>query len=163
MNRDIKYETIGTDFGTHETTGSAHSNGIHYEETLTLDTNKLSSGRLTEYEVIGRHLPTEANPTPAMYRMTIFAPNETVAKSRYWYFLRGLKKVKKATGEIVSIKAVCRLPQATEKKNQRQAADEEGKNYRSTRSTPRRSRTSVSGCDTTLDLARTTCTRSTVS
>lgn len=109
MNRNIKYETIGTDIGIHETTGSAHSNCIHYEESLTLDTNKLSSGRLTEYEVIGRHLPTEANPTPAMYRMNIFAPNETVAKSRYWYFLRGLKKVKKATGEIVSIKAVCRL------------------------------------------------------
>lgn len=38
--------------------------------------------------------------------MTIFAPNTTVAKSRFWYFLRGLRKVKKATGEIVSIKAV---------------------------------------------------------
>ncbi|KAF7561968.1 hypothetical protein G7046_g2195 [Stylonectria norvegica] len=63
-------------------------------------------GRLTEYDVIGRHLPTEANPTPAMYRMTIFAPNETVAKSRYWYFLRGLKKVKKATGEIVSVNTI---------------------------------------------------------
>jgi large subunit ribosomal protein L18Ae len=63
-------------------------------------------GRLQEYEVIGRHLPTEADPTPALYRMTIFAPNETVAKSRYWYFLRGLKKVKKATGEIVSVKTL---------------------------------------------------------
>lgn len=70
-------------------------------------TDCLPLGRLQEYEVIGRHLPTEANPTPAMYRMTIFAPNETVAKSRYWYFLRGLRKVKKATGEIVSVKAVC--------------------------------------------------------
>lgn len=99
----------------HETIGSAHSNGIHYAGVLTLDTNKLPSGRLQEYEVIGRHLPTEANPTPAMYRMTIFAPNETVAKSRYWYFLRGLKKVKKATGEIVSIKAVCGLLQAKDK------------------------------------------------
>ncbi|KAK1980805.1 ribosomal L18ae/LX protein domain-containing protein [Colletotrichum cereale] len=66
----------------------------------------LCSGRLTEYEVIGRHLPTESNPTPALYRMTIFAPNVTVAKSRYWYFLRGLKKVKKATGEIVSVKEI---------------------------------------------------------
>ena len=65
----------------------------------------LEAGRLQEYEVIGRHLPTEANPTPDMYRMTIFAPNETVAKSRFWYFLRGLRKVKKATGEIVSVKA----------------------------------------------------------
>ncbi|KAG6072106.1 60S ribosomal protein L20A [Claviceps sp. LM220 group G6] len=64
------------------------------------------AGRLQEYEVVGRHLPTEANPTPDMYRMTIFAPNETVAKSRFWYFLRGLRKVKKATGEIVSIKTV---------------------------------------------------------
>lgn len=66
----------------------------------------VSAGRLQEYEVIGRHLPTEANATPDMYRMTIFAPNETVAKSRFWYFLRGLRKVKKATGEIVSVKAV---------------------------------------------------------
>lgn len=68
--------------------------------------NRGIAGRLQEYEVIGRHLPTEATPTPAMYRMTIFAPNTTVAKSRFWYFLRGLRKVKKATGEIVSVKAV---------------------------------------------------------
>ncbi|KUI70943.1 60S ribosomal protein L20-B [Cytospora mali] len=63
-------------------------------------------GRLQEYQVIGRHLPTETNPTPALYRMRIFAPNEVVAKSRYWYFMRGLKKVKKATGEIVSINVI---------------------------------------------------------
>lgn len=56
--------------------------------------------------MIGRHLPTDADATPPLYRMTIFAVNTTVAKSRYWYFLRGLKKVKKATGEIVSIKEV---------------------------------------------------------
>jgi large subunit ribosomal protein L18Ae len=63
-------------------------------------------GRLQEYEVIGRPLPTEAHPNPSLYRMTIFAPNETVAKSRFWYFLRGLRKVKKATGEIVSVKVL---------------------------------------------------------
>lgn len=63
-------------------------------------------GRLHEYQVIGRHLPTETNPEPSLYRMRIFAPNEVVAKSRYWYFMRGLKKVKKATGEIVSINEV---------------------------------------------------------
>lgn len=56
--------------------------------------------------MIGRHLPTESNPTPALYRMRIFAPNTVVAKSRYWYFLRGLKKVKKATGEIVACNEV---------------------------------------------------------
>lgn len=64
------------------------------------------TGRLQEYQVIGRHQPTEANPSPALYRMRIFAPNTVVAKSRYWYFLRGLKKVKKATGEIVAVNEI---------------------------------------------------------
>lgn len=63
-------------------------------------------GRLQEFQVIGRHLPTESNPTPALYRMRIFAPNAVIAKSRFWYFLRGLQKVKKTTGEIVSVNAV---------------------------------------------------------
>ncbi len=43
---------------------------------------------LTEYQVVGRHLPTEHEPNPKIYRMRIFAPNEVVAKSRFWYFLR---------------------------------------------------------------------------
>lgn len=68
---------------------------------------KLYTGRLTEYQVIGRHLPTDANPTPKLYRMRIFAPNEVVAKSRFWYFLTRLRKVKKANGEIISLNVVC--------------------------------------------------------
>ncbi|KZF22057.1 60S ribosomal protein L20 [Xylona heveae TC161] len=63
-------------------------------------------GRLQEYQVIGRHLPTEANPTPKLYRMRIFAPNHIVAKSRFWYFLTKLRKVKKANGEIVSLNQI---------------------------------------------------------
>jgi len=43
---------------------------------------------IQEYQVVGRHLPTESEPTPKIYRMRIFAPNEVVAKSRFWYFLR---------------------------------------------------------------------------
>jgi len=61
---------------------------------------------LTEYQVIGRHLPTETNPSPKLYRMRIFAVNEAVAKSRFWYFLRKLSKVKRASGEIVSVNKV---------------------------------------------------------
>ncbi|KAH3903116.1 probable 60S ribosomal protein L20-B [Saccharomycodes ludwigii] len=38
--------------------------------------------------------------------MRIFAPNEVVAKSRYWYFLKQLHKVKKASGEIVSVNVI---------------------------------------------------------
>ncbi|KAF2868696.1 ribosomal L18ae/LX protein domain-containing protein [Massariosphaeria phaeospora] len=63
-------------------------------------------GRLQEYQVVGRHLPSEANPTPKLYRMRIFAPNEVVAKSRFWYFLGKLRKIKKANGEIISLNQI---------------------------------------------------------
>jgi len=38
-----------------------------------------------------------------VYRMKIFAPNSVVARSRFWYYLAALRKVKKANGEIVSV------------------------------------------------------------
>merc|ERR1719233_287499 len=51
-------------------------------------------------------MPTESEPVTPLYRMRIFAPDHLVAKSRYWYFLSKLKKVKKANGEIVNIEEV---------------------------------------------------------
>lgn len=62
--------------------------------------------RFTEYLVIGRRLPTENEAEPPLYRMRIFAPNETVAKSRFFYFLRQLRKMKAATSEIIAVHAV---------------------------------------------------------
>ncbi|MGH0154483.1 UNVERIFIED_CONTAM: hypothetical protein FKN15_054018 [Acipenser sinensis] len=56
---------------------------------------------LKEYKVIGRLLPSAKNPTPPLYRMRIFAPNHVVAKSRFWYFVSQLRKMKKASGEVV--------------------------------------------------------------
>lgn len=41
--------------------------------------------------------------------MRIFAPNDVVAKSRFWYFLAKLRKIKKANGEIVSLNKVRRM------------------------------------------------------
>lgn len=61
---------------------------------------------MQEYSVIGRHLPTEKEPTPKLYRMRIFAKNDTIAKSRFWYFVRQLRKMKKATGEIVACNVI---------------------------------------------------------
>ena len=84
-------------------------NTLHYWMLVIICENRYwlgSIGRLTEYQVIGRHLPTEASPTPKLYRMRIFAPNTVVAKSRFWYFLMKLRKVKKASGEIVSLNVV---------------------------------------------------------
>lgn len=56
--------------------------------------------------MIGRKLPTGREKVTPLYKMRIFAPDAIVAKSRFWYFLRQLKKFKKTTGEIVSIKQV---------------------------------------------------------
>ncbi|KAJ9611762.1 60S ribosomal protein L20B [Cladophialophora chaetospira] len=74
-----------------------------YRTTLT---PPVPPGRLQEYQVIGRSLPTDANPTPKLYRMRIFAPNTVVAKSRFWYFLSKIRKLKKSNGEIVSLNQI---------------------------------------------------------
>eukprot|EP01114_Cavostelium_apophysatum_P005301 TRINITY_DN1611_c0_g2_i1.p1 TRINITY_DN1611_c0_g2~~TRINITY_DN1611_c0_g2_i1.p1 ORF type:complete len:181 (-),score=39.30 TRINITY_DN1611_c0_g2_i1:728-1270(-) len=56
-----------------------------------------------EYQVVGRHVPTEKDPNPKIYRMRIFAKSAIIAKSRYWYFLSQFKKVKRATGQILAV------------------------------------------------------------
>ncbi|KAJ1336570.1 hypothetical protein BSLG_007354 [Batrachochytrium salamandrivorans] len=61
---------------------------------------------LNEFQVVGRRLPTEKEPVPKLYRMRIFARNEVVAKSRFWYFLKQVNKVKKASGEVVSVNQI---------------------------------------------------------
>lgn len=61
---------------------------------------------LREFQIIGRRNSSSAEPSPQLYKMRVFAPNEVVAKSRFFYFLRKLKKIKKTNGEIVSINEV---------------------------------------------------------
>ena len=65
-----------------------------------------AKGSLKEYKVIGRKLPTAEEPETPLYRMRIFATDPVVAKSRFWYFLRQLRKFKKTTGEIVSVEEI---------------------------------------------------------
>ena len=72
----------------------------------TFNAHEFLSFQMKEYKIIGRHLPTERDPKPALYRMRIFAKNKVVAKSRFWYFLSQLKKVKKANGEVVCCEQV---------------------------------------------------------
>merc|ERR1711871_366699 len=43
---------------------------------------------------------------PKIYRMKIFAPNTVVARSRFWYFLSKLKKIKRANGEIIAVNEI---------------------------------------------------------
>ena len=59
-----------------------------------------------QFLVVGRHVPTEKNPNPRIFKMRIFADDATRAKSKFWYFLRRINKTKKATGEILSANEV---------------------------------------------------------
>jgi len=55
-----------------------------------------------QYHIVGRHLPTEKNPNPEVYRMKIWATDDVRARSRFWYFLSKLCRVKKANGQVIS-------------------------------------------------------------
>ncbi|XP_028055899.1 uncharacterized protein LOC114321083 isoform X1 [Camellia sinensis] len=56
-----------------------------------------------QYQVVGRALPMETDQHPKIYRMKLWATNEVRAKSKFWYFLRKLKKVKKSNGQMLAI------------------------------------------------------------
>jgi len=55
-----------------------------------------------QYQVVGRHLPTEKEPEPTVYRMKLWATDPVRARSKFWYFLRKLRKVKKMNGQILA-------------------------------------------------------------
>jgi large subunit ribosomal protein L18Ae len=37
-----------------------------------------------QYQVVGRHLPTEKEPEPTIYRMKLWATDPVRAKSKFW-------------------------------------------------------------------------------
>ncbi|KAJ8538500.1 hypothetical protein K7X08_027721 [Anisodus acutangulus] len=59
-----------------------------------------------QYQVVGRALPSENDEHPKIYRMKLWATNEVRAKSKFWYFLRKLKKVKKSNGQMLAINEI---------------------------------------------------------
>ncbi|XP_057471772.1 60S ribosomal protein L18a-like isoform X2 [Actinidia eriantha] len=59
-----------------------------------------------QYQVVGRALPSETDEHPKIYRMKLWATNEVRAKSKFWYFLRKLKKVKKSNGQMLAINEI---------------------------------------------------------
>lgn len=123
-----------------------------------------SMGRFQEYQVIGRKLPSEKEPQPKLYRMRIFAPNDVVAESRFWYFLRKLRKVKKATGEVVAVNVVRQdLFRVKVFKGNLFGSSTLVLVCRSARRSLSKSRTLASGFVTTRALEPTICTKSSVS
>ncbi|KAH7617709.1 hypothetical protein Ndes2526B_g03469 [Nannochloris sp. 'desiccata'] len=59
-----------------------------------------------QFQIVGRHLPTERDPSPQIYRMKLWGRDDVKAKSKFWYFLRKLRRVKKANGQILAINEI---------------------------------------------------------
>jgi large subunit ribosomal protein L18Ae len=55
-----------------------------------------------QFLVVGRAIPTEKDKNPKIYKMRIFAVDAVRAKSKFWYYLKKMNKVKKAIGEVLS-------------------------------------------------------------
>jgi large subunit ribosomal protein L18Ae len=64
------------------------------------------SFRFHQYQVVGRAMPTPGKEAPKIQRMKLWATDEVRAKSKFWYFLRKLKKVKKSHGQILAINEI---------------------------------------------------------
>ena len=41
--------------------------------------------RFHQYQVVGRHLPSDKDPEPTIYRMKLWATDPVRAKSKFWY------------------------------------------------------------------------------
>ncbi|CAM9159398.1 unnamed protein product [Chrysoparadoxa australica] len=64
------------------------------------------AAQMRQYQVVGRKSPTDAEPNPAAYRMKVFAPNQVIAKSRFWYLMHQMRKMKRTTGEILDVNEI---------------------------------------------------------
>lgn len=77
----------------------------------------LAREQVKQYVVVGRKKPTVNDPEPKIFKTKLFAPNTVVAKSRFFYFMSQLKRVKRANGEILSIQEVrnnsCMFPNSS--------------------------------------------------
>lgn len=64
----------------------------------------------SQYLVVGRFVPNEkydeTNPQCKVYRMNLFAKNKVVARSRFWYFMSRMCRVKRANGQIISVSQI---------------------------------------------------------
>merc|ERR1712195_54546 len=61
-----------------------------------------SQKKVRQFYIVGRKLPTESVPEPVLYRIRIFARDEVLARSKFWYHMKRQHKVRRIQGEIIS-------------------------------------------------------------
>ncbi|CAI2379934.1 unnamed protein product [Moneuplotes crassus] len=61
---------------------------------------------IKQFLIAGRKLPSKNEPNPQIYKMRVFAKNSVLAKSKFWYFLKKQRRIKKANGEILAVSEI---------------------------------------------------------
>ena len=57
---------------------------------------------IRHFLIVGRKKQSEESKDTKIYKMRIFAKDQVHAKSKFWYFLRKMNKVKKSNGEVLA-------------------------------------------------------------
>jgi len=60
------------------------------------------SVQVGQFYIVGRKLPSDSCPEPTLYRIRIFARDEVLARSKFWYHMKRQHKVRRIQGEIIS-------------------------------------------------------------
>ena len=59
---------------------------------------------------MGRAKPKKENDQPTIYRMRVFAPNEVVARSKFFNLLSYQKKLKRSNAELLATQEILEAP-----------------------------------------------------
>merc|ERR1719252_128006 len=59
------------------------------------------AARVKQFEIVGRAAPTQKLPVPPIFKMKVFAKNQVIARSKFWYFMKKINKAKRSGGQIL--------------------------------------------------------------
>jgi len=59
-----------------------------------------------EFQVIGLEVPTTQVPQPKIYRMKLFAEDDVRAKSKFFYYMNKLQKVKRSRSQVLAVNEI---------------------------------------------------------
>lgn len=58
--------------------------------------------QVRQFYIVGRKLPSTAVAEPTLYRIRIFARDEVLARSKFWYHMKRQHKIRRIEGEIIN-------------------------------------------------------------
>jgi large subunit ribosomal protein L18Ae len=61
---------------------------------------------IRHFLIVGRKKQVGDTPDATVYKMRIFAKDEVHAKSKFWYYLRKMNKIKKSNGEVLAVSEI---------------------------------------------------------